>query len=169
MRIRISTGLLQLVKTAFNTLPASCLALHRMPRKIFEQKNPYFAIQFLVFYTVPKHFIRYETRYFTCNISTVNREKCWVPLLEIKLVFVCVSLLGWTPCWLVDTYQRFEGIYGLHLQVFSPEASGNMFLRNAGIYLQVYTALQPKKCNIDIFTTVRTSSLIKLIDRPRYL
>jgi hypothetical protein len=44
-----------------------------------------------------------------------------------------------TPCELVSRHQRFGGTY------FSPEDGGSMFLRNIGVYLQVHTALQPRR------------------------
>jgi hypothetical protein len=44
-----------------------------------------------------------------------------------------------TPCRLVGKSQR------LHLQDFSTEEGGSMFLRNVGIYRRVYTASKPRR------------------------
>jgi hypothetical protein len=41
--------------------------------------------------------------------------------------------------------------------VLGSEDGGSMFFRNVGSYLQVHTALQPIRPNIDFFTVVRTS------------
>jgi hypothetical protein len=51
------------------------------------------------------------------------------------------SLVSWvvTPCGIVGRYQLFGETYCLHLQ------GGRMFLRNADIYVQVHTTLQPKR------------------------
>jgi hypothetical protein len=43
-----------------------------------------------------------------------------------------------TPCGLAGKYQRFGGIYWT-------EDDCNMFLRNIAIYVEVHTALQPRR------------------------
>jgi hypothetical protein len=45
--------------------------------------------------------------------------------------------------------------------VYGPKDGGSMFLRNAGIYPQVHTALQ--KNGTDIFIAGRTSNLISMV------
>jgi hypothetical protein len=45
-----------------------------------------------------------------------------------------------TPCGSVGRYQRFGEAYCLHHQGW-----GCMFLRSIGIYIKVYTALQPRR------------------------
>jgi hypothetical protein len=60
--------------------------------------------------------------------------------LAPPLLRLCMSMLvSWvvTPCGPVDRYQRFG--------VFNSEYVGSMFLRNAGIYVQVHTVLQPRR------------------------
>jgi hypothetical protein len=49
-------------------------------------------------------------------------------IIEVGLVFRVVM-----PCELVDIYD------------FNPKNGGSMFLRNTGTYLQVHTALQPRR------------------------
>jgi hypothetical protein len=57
-----------------------------------------------------------------------------------------MMLVFWvvTPCGLVGRYQHFGGMYYTAF-FFSPEDEGSMFLRNAGIYLQVHMALLPRR------------------------
>jgi hypothetical protein len=67
-----------------------------------------------------------------------------VVFLDLKTTQVCDLMMSvlvfWVvkPCGLVGRYQRFEG-------TFSPEDGDSIFLRNVGIYLQVHTALQPRR------------------------
>jgi hypothetical protein len=60
-------------------------------------------------------------------------------LTEVKLPMLVFWVV--TPCGKVDRYQHFGG--------FNPEDGGSVFLRNVDIYLQVYTALQPRGTTID--------------------
>jgi hypothetical protein len=50
-----------------------------------------------------------------------------------------------TPCGLVSRNHHFGGTYCLHLQPRSPEGRVSMFPWNVGVYLQVHTALQPRR------------------------
>jgi hypothetical protein len=51
---------------------------------------------------------------------------------------------------------------------FSPEDGNSVFLRNVGIYLQVYLPFFAQKTNTDIITAVRTWNL-KFAVRNQYL
>jgi hypothetical protein len=58
-------------------------------------------------------------------------------------------LVSWvvTPCGLTDTNVSEN----YTASIFSPEEGHGMFLRNAGIYLRVHTALQPRITTSTIF------------------
>jgi hypothetical protein len=48
-----------------------------------------------------------------------------------------------TPREFVRRYQRFGGTYCLHVQGWSPEVGGSMFLRSVCVHIQVHRASQP--------------------------
>jgi hypothetical protein len=68
MLVRTSTSLFQPVKPAFNTLPATCLALDRMLGLTLKPKK---------FHTLPYsfwHFIQHRIWYFACNVYRTFRK-----------------------------------------------------------------------------------------------
>jgi hypothetical protein len=58
-----------------------------------------------------------------------------VVLMAVKMSMLVLWVI--TPCGLVGRYQRFGATYR--------EDGGSIFLWNVGIYLQVHTALQPRR------------------------
>jgi hypothetical protein len=78
---------------------------------------------------------------------------------KIGQLLSIITLWVVTPCRLVGKYQRFGGIYRLHLQGrqrrwhappkrwqhFYPEDGGDSFIRSVGNHLQDYTASQPRR------------------------
>jgi hypothetical protein len=87
------------------------------------------------------HIVNSNTKRHTAYLHAQSLRKC-VALFEIwsshggkmsMLVFWVAK-----PCALIGRYPRFGGTYCLHLQGWS-------FLKNIDIYLQVHTALQPRR------------------------
>jgi hypothetical protein len=79
---------------------------------------------------------------FTAYISSIHTVKTNVYFLHME--FHLSMLVFWvvTPCGLQGRYQRFEGTYCLHHQSWS---QSSILLPNVGIYLEVRTALQPRR------------------------
>jgi hypothetical protein len=74
---------------------------------------------------------------------------------EVLTVTKTSMVVSWvvTPCGILGTYKRFG-------ETYCPEDGGSIFLRNVGIYIQVHTALQPRKTNIDIINAIQILHVI---------
>jgi hypothetical protein len=98
---------------------------------------------------------------FCVKVSTVNKlthqslkKNCCILRSEVHTAVKMLMLVFWIvmPCGLVVRYQRFGGIYYLHLQVWN---GGSMFLWNGGTYLQVHTVLLPRRPILLFFTLLQ--------------
>jgi hypothetical protein len=71
--------------------------------------------------------------------------------------------------WTSDRYQHFAFTYCFHL---GPEDGGSMFLRNVGIYLQVYQVLQPRSRKSTTYSeflyNIQTMKKIVVLETYKY-